>query len=63
MAEMWIPEEWCAALKCARQSIQWALRVGMSLREVVGWYYSDVTVPGSDDWITVLVPPAAGAAA
>ena len=50
MTEMWIPEEWCAALKCARQSIQWALRVGMSLREVVGWYYSDVTVPGSDDW-------------
>ena len=31
MAEMWIPEEWHAALKCARQSIQWALRVSATI--------------------------------
>lgn len=50
MAEMWIPEGWCAALKCARQSIQWALRVGMSLPDIVAWFYSGETAPGSDDW-------------
>ena len=50
MADMWIPEEWCAALKCARESIQWALRVGMSLPDIIAWFYSDETLPGSSDW-------------
>lgn len=50
MADMWISEAWHPALKCARQSIQWALRMGMSLPDIVAWYYSDETVPGSDDW-------------
>lgn len=50
MAKMWIPEDWDAALKCACQSVRWFLQVGMSLPEIVGWFYSDETVSGSDDW-------------
>lgn len=55
MTEMWIPEEWCAALKCARQSIQWGLRVGVSLPEIVDWFYDDTTAPGSDEWDDIVL--------
>lgn len=50
MAEMWIPEDWHPALQCACQSVRWSLRVGISLPEIVAWFYDDMTVPCSDDW-------------
>lgn len=50
MTEMWICEDWRAELKCACQSIRDSLRVGVSLPELVGWFYDDMTVPRSDDW-------------
>lgn len=55
MTEMWIPEEWYPALKCARQSIQWGLRVGVSLPEIVDWFYDDTTAPGSDEWDDIVL--------
>jgi hypothetical protein len=50
MGEMRIPEDWDAALKCACQSVYWSLQVGMSLPEIVAWFYDDATVPRSNDW-------------
>lgn len=50
MARMMIPEAWDAALKCACQSVRDSLALGMTLGELVDWYYSDATVPGSDEW-------------
>lgn len=39
-----------AALKCAMQSVRDSLGLGVSLSELVGWFYSDEAVPNSDDW-------------
>ena len=55
MADMWISEAWHPALKCARQSIQWGLRVGVSLPEIVDWFYDDTTAPGSDEWDDIVL--------
>lgn len=50
MAEMRICEDWRAELKCACQSVRDSLLVGVSLPELVDWFYDDTTVPCSDDW-------------
>lgn len=50
MGKMWIDEDWHPALQCACQSVRWSLQVGISLPEIVGWFYDDMTVPCSDDW-------------
>ena len=55
MAEMWIPEDWDAALKCACQSVRGALRVGVSLPELVAWFYDGETVPCSDVWDDIVL--------
>lgn len=50
MGKMWIDEDWHPALQCACQSVRWSLQVGISLPEIVGWFYDDATLPGTDDW-------------
>lgn len=50
MAEMRICEDWRAELKCACQSVRDSLLVGVSLPELVDWFYDDMAVPCSDDW-------------
>lgn len=55
MAEMWIPEDWDAALKCACQSVRDGLRVGVSLPELVSWFYDGETVPCSDVWDDIVL--------
>ena len=50
MCKMWIDEDWHPALQCARQSVRWSLQVGISLPEIVSWFYDDDTAPCSSDW-------------
>lgn len=50
MVEMWIPEEWCAAMKCACQSVRDSLSHGVTLGELAEWFYSDEGALGSPEW-------------
>lgn len=50
MVEMWIPEEWCAAMKCACQSVRDSLALGMTLGELATWFYDEALFPDTKDW-------------
>lgn len=39
-----------AAARCADAAVQVGLAYGMSLGELVRWFYDDATMPGTTDW-------------